>query len=146
MLVRLLYASRAVESIGADIIDEILAQSRTRNVEHGVTGVLCVCQSGDVFMQALEGARDEVNRLYNNILRDSRHRDVMLLAYDEIDQRRFAGWRMGCVDLAKVNVSLVLKYSEQPKLDPFSISGRVALSLLEELIDTAAIVGRPDSR
>jgi hypothetical protein len=146
MLVRLLYASRAVDSIGSDIIDEILAQSRSRNVEHGITGVLCVCQSGDVFMQVLEGGREEVNRLYNNILRDARHRDVMLLDYAEIVERRFAGWRMGCVDLAKVNVSMVLKYSERPRLDPFAISGRVALALLEELIDTAAIVGRSESR
>lgn len=146
MLVRLLYASRAVESIGSDLIDEILAQSRTRNVEHGITGMLCVCQGGDVFMQVLEGGRVAVNQLYNNILNDRRHRDVMLLDYAEIGERRFAGWRMGCVDLSKVNVSLVLKYSESPRLDPFSVSGRVALALLEELIDTAAIVGRSDSR
>jgi hypothetical protein len=142
MLVRLLYASRAVESIGGDLIDEILAQSRTRNLEHGITGVLCVCQGGDVFMQVLEGGRTEVNRLYNNILRDPRHRDVMLLDYAEIERRRFAGWRMGCVDLGKVNVSTVLKYSERSRLDPFAVSGHNALALLEELIDTAAIVGR----
>jgi Sensors of blue-light using FAD len=144
MLVRLLYASRAVESIGGELIDEILAESRAQNPEHGITGVLCVCQSGDVFMQALEGGRDEVNRLYGNLLRDRRHHDVMLLDYAEISERRFAGWRMGCVDLNKVNISTVLKYSEKPRLDPFATSGKVALALLEELIDTAAIMGRSE--
>lgn len=144
MLVRLLYASKAVESIGGDLIDEILAESRAENPEHGITGVLCVCQSGDVFMQVLEGGRTEVNRLYGNLLRDRRHRDVMLLDYAEILERRFGGWRMGCVDLNKVNVSTVLKYSEKPQLDPFATSGKVALALLEELINTAAIMGRSE--
>ena len=144
MLVRLLYASRAARSIGSDLLEEILAESRAQNHEHGVTGVLCVCQVGDVFMQVLEGGREEVNRLYGNLLRDPRHRDVMLLDYGEISERRFVGWRMGCVDLSKVNVSTVLKYSEKPQLDPFAISGKVALALLEELISTAAIIGRGD--
>jgi len=142
MLVRLLYASRAVSAIGGDLIEEILTESRSHNPEHGITGVLCVCQGGDVFMQVLEGGREEVNRLYGNLLRDPRHRDVTLLDYSEITQRRFAGWRMGRVDLGKVNMTTVLKYSEKPRLDPFATSGRIALSLLEELIDTAAIMGR----
>src|SRR5512134_2418721 len=119
MLVRLLYASRAVAAIGGDLIDEILNESRSHNPEHGITGVLCVCQGGDVFMQVLEGGREEVNRLYGNLLRDPRHRDVTLLDYEEISVRRFAGWRMGRVDLSKVNMTTVLKYSEKPQLDPF---------------------------
>ena len=49
---------------------------------------------------------------------------------------------MGQVNLAKVNPSLLLRYSEKPHLDPFSIGGRASMALLEELIDTAAIVGR----
>ena len=55
MMVRLLYASRSASTIGPDVVDEILEQSRARNLEHGVTGVLCVCQQGDVFMQVVEG-------------------------------------------------------------------------------------------
>jgi len=142
MLVRLVYASRAFATIGAELIDEILDRSQSHNPDHGITGVLCVYESGDVFMQALEGGREEVNRLYGNLLRDPRHRDVTLLDYAEIDERRFASWRMGRVDLGRINMSTVLKYSERPRFDPFAISGRVALALLEELIGTAAIVSR----
>ncbi len=142
MLVRLLYASRAVESIGGELIEEILTAARSRNPVHGITGVLCVCQTGNVFLQALEGGREAINRLYGNLLRDARHRDVTLLDYAEINQRRFAGWRMGAVNLGKVNLSTVLKYSETPQIDPFATSGQVALALIEELIDTAAIISR----
>jgi hypothetical protein len=35
-----------------------------------------------------------------------------------------------------------LKYSEKPELDPYAVSGKVSLALLEELMATAAIVGR----
>ena len=38
--------------------------------------------------------------------------------------------------------STLLKYSERPVLDPFVVGGRMSMALLEELIATAAIVGR----
>jgi hypothetical protein len=49
---------------------------------------------------------------------------------------------MGQVNLAKVNPSLLLKYSDKPSLDPFTVSGRASMALLEELIATAQIIGR----
>ena len=58
MLVRLLYASRATAPLTAPVIDSILAKSRGKNTERGITGVLCY--SEDIFLQVLEGARDEV--------------------------------------------------------------------------------------
>ncbi|MFZ5538670.1 MAG: BLUF domain-containing protein [Pseudomonadota bacterium] len=140
MLVRLLYASRTADAVTHEVIESILAQSRKHNPELGITGILC--HGGDVYMQVLEGGRDAVNGLYNKIVRDKRHRDVVLLHYEEVTERRFAGWTMGQVNLAKVNPSTLLKYSEKPVLDPYATSGRAAMALLEELIATASIVGR----
>ena len=140
MLVRLLYASRSAQPVSAKLMDSILAQSRRHNTELGVTGILC--QSGDIFMQVLEGGRVAVNRLYAQIVRDDRHKDVVLLHYEEVSERRFAGWTMGQVNLAKVNPSTLLKYSETPVLDPYAMSGAVSMALLEELIATAQIIGR----
>ncbi len=140
MLVRLLYASRAATPATPDALEAILAQSRSRNPELGITGLLC--QSGDIFMQVLEGGRLAVNGLYNQIVRDARHKDVVVLHYEEIAERRFAAWTMGQVNLAKVNPSLILKYSQKPVLDPYNLSGRASLALLEELIATAQIIGR----
>ena len=95
-----------------------------------------------MFLQVLEGGRAAVNTLYGTIVRDPRHRDVTLLDYAEITERRFAGWRMGSVSLNRVNVGTILRFSESPVLDPFSMSGPASLALLEELTSTAAIVGR----
>lgn len=140
MLVRLLYASRAHADNMAGAIESIVAQSRAHNPERGITGILCY--GGDIFLQVIEGGRSEVNELYGHIVRDTRHRDVVLLKYDEITERRFAGWTMGHVNLDKINPSLLLKYSARPVLDPYSVSGEVSMALLEELISTAAIIGR----
>jgi hypothetical protein len=140
MLVRLLYVSRAVDQDSAKAIESILETSRAHNLSNGITGVLCY--GGGVFLQAIEGGRESVNTLYNHIVADKRHKDVALLHYEEITERRFGGWTMGTVNLAKLNTSIVLKYSERPEFDPYKVSGKVSLALLEELMATASIIGR----
>ena len=142
MLVRLLYASRATEEPDAALLKSILARSQAQNLEHGITGLLCTYPEGRVFLQALEGERGEVNRLYQNIVRDRRHEKVTLLHYAEIEERCFSSWRMGRVDLKKVNLSTILRFSEKAELDPFTMTGAGAMALLEELAATAAIVSR----
>ena len=142
MLVRLLYASRSEREIDDALVASILERSQKYNLEHGITGILCTYSQGNVFLQVLEGGRAAVNTLYGAIVRDPRHRDVTLLDYAEIAERRFAGWRMGSVSLNRVNVGTILRFSESPVLDPFSMSGPASLALLEELTSTAAIVGR----
>ena len=140
MLVRLLYVSRAIDKDCAKTIESVLETSRSHNMGNGITGVLCY--GGGVFLQAIEGGRGAVNELYGHILRDKRHTDVVLLHYEEITERRFGGWTMGTVNLSKLNTSIVLKYSEKPEFDPYAVSGRVSLALLEELMATASIIGR----
>ncbi|MEO8013060.1 BLUF domain-containing protein [Polaromonas sp.] len=139
MLVRLLYASRAVD-MGDEAIASILAHSRQYNPVLGITGILCY--GGGVFLQAIEGGRMAVSELYGHILKDPRHKDVVLLDFEEISERRFGGWTMGTVNLLKLNHSILLKYSEKAELDPYAASGKVSMALLEELMATASIIGR----
>jgi hypothetical protein len=140
MLVRLLYVSRAVDPKEHEETDSILDSSRQHNIANGITGILCY--GGGIYLQAIEGGRKQVNELYGHIISDARHKDVVLLHYEEITERRFGGWTMGKVNLSKLNTSIVLKYSEMPELDPYSVSGVVSLALLEELMLTASIIGR----
>jgi hypothetical protein len=140
MLVRLLYASRTTTPIDEQLIAAILEQSRKYNLQHGITGVLCTASPGEVFLQLLEGSRAAVNTLYGNIVRDPRHCDITLLDYAEITQRRFSSWRMGRVNLNRVNQGTILRFSDGPVLDPFTLSGQTTLALLDELTSTAAIV------
>jgi hypothetical protein len=140
MLVRLLYASRAASKPGAKTIAAILQECQRNNPRRGVTGVLCY--SDEIFLQVLEGGRDTVCETFNSIVKDPRHANVRLLSFEEISERRFGGWTMGQVNMAKVNSSLLLKYAEKSELDPFAVSGAVSMALLEELIATASVVGR----
>ena len=140
MLVRLLYVSRSVHPETPEQTESILASSREHNLANGITGVLCY--GGGIYLQAIEGGRNQVNALYTQIVKDPRHKDVVVLAYEEITERRFGGWTMGQVRLDKLNPSIVLKYSETPELDPYSVSGKVSFALLEELMATASIIGR----
>jgi len=140
MLVRLMYASRAVPAVDQEELVAILKKSKVNNPKAGVTGVLCFSEG--IFIQVLEGGRSAVNALYNRISADSRHSDVLLLNYDEIEERRFAGWSMGQVNMARLNPALLLKYSECAKLDPYAVSGKVSLALFDELVATAAVMGQ----
>ena len=139
MLVRLMYASRAVPALDQEELVTILRQSKGNNPSTGVTGVLCY--SGGIFLQVLEGGRSAVNRLYNRIVADSRHTEVELLLYEEIGERRFASWSMGQANMSRLNPSLLLKYSATATLDPYSVSGSVSLALFEELVATASVIG-----
>ena len=140
MLVRLMYASRATDSVDQEVLSAILKKSKANNPDLGVTGVLCF--SGGIFLQVLEGGRSPVSALYNRIASDPRHRDVVLLSYEEIGERSFASWSMGQVNLNRLNPGLLLKYSERPELDPYSVSGQVSLALFNELVATASIMGQ----
>ena len=141
MLVRLMYASRAVPAIDQDTLFAILRKSKANNPSVGVTGVLCFSEG--IFLQVLEGGRSAVSQLYNRIANDNRHTSVELLCYEEIGERRFAGWSMGQVNMSRLNPALLLKYSERPTLDPFAVSGHVSMALFHELMATASIVGQP---
>lgn len=139
MLVRLLYCSRAVDASPA-AVEPILAQARGQNPACGITGVLC--WGGGIFLQCIEGGRMPVSHLFGEILKDPRHKDVALLHYEEIAERRFGGWTMGMVNLDKVNQNILLKYFETPELDPYGTSGKSSLALLDDLVASASICNR----
>jgi hypothetical protein len=142
MLVRLMYASRAAAGLDNEEVTAILRHSRETNAREGLTGALCLCNTGRLFIQVIEGGRNAVSRRYNKIAVDSRHADVTLLQFEEIGERRYAGWAMGQVNMSRLNPGLLLKYSELANLDPWTISGQATAAMFEEMIATAAIMGK----
>lgn len=94
-LYRIIYASRARLPVGCDIthaIEDILAPSQRKNAAVGVTGLLLHHQS--VFIQALEGHRPEVERVYRRVSRDLRHEHVTIVSAGPAAEREFARWSM----------------------------------------------------
>ena len=138
MLVRLMYVSRASDSVNQNELVAILKKSKTNNLGLGVTGVLCF--SAGIFLQVLEGGRSPVSALYNKIANDPRHHDVVLLSYEEVGERSFAGWSMGRANLSRLNPALVIKYSETALLNPYAVSGEMSMALFNEMVASAAII------
>lgn len=134
MLVRILYASRAVGPQTTTVTASILSTAQAHNRKQQITGVLC--QGDGLYLQVLEGERSTVNRLYAQILADQRHKDVELLHLEEISVRRFPSWSMALVNLSEHDPMVQMKH---PEFDPFSASGVFVLQFVDELISS----GRP---
>ena len=87
--------------MGAKDLSSLLEYAREWNQEHHVTGMLLYIQGKFVdqnegrFIQVLEGQEEEVRNLFNNIRRDSRHRQVTLLQEVNVKNKNFKTWTMG---------------------------------------------------
>jgi hypothetical protein len=141
MLVRLTYASRASHSVSAELIRDILDSSQRNNAGKGLTGILCC--NANIFLQALEGPRHQVNALYSRLADDSRHKDLTILDYAEISARRYSNWSMGWAGAKQANRELFLKYSASDHFDPFSMTAEQINGLLLELSDTVSAIKAP---
>ena len=131
MLVRLIYASTATEGVGMNEFKGILKQSQINNTTRDLTGVLAF--NSKIFLQGLEGSREQVNELYSRLLRDTRHHTVEVLEFAEIEEREWAQWSMGFAAQSADNRALFLKYSGQSVFNPYAMNGSAVKKLLGEL-------------
>ncbi|MEM9572068.1 MAG: BLUF domain-containing protein [Pseudomonadota bacterium] len=92
MLFRLVYVSTAKDGLTAPEIGAILDVSQSNNHERLITGFLA--HNGRHFMQALEGDRDEVLGIYEQIINDPRHHGVIQIIGENIEDRAFPNWAM----------------------------------------------------
>ena len=74
------------------VLEDILTKSRANNPAIGVTGNLIY--HSDLFLQLLEGPHLAVKRLYETILADTRHTDIVKLRDETFNRRLFASWAM----------------------------------------------------
>jgi hypothetical protein len=91
-MLQITYISTARPELPAEAIDEILAASRRNNHADGITGLLLY--DGYRFLQALEGEPHRVERAYERIKADPRHRAVVILSNHEVTARSFGDWSM----------------------------------------------------
>lgn len=130
-LVRLVYVSRMNEACDTEALQRILEVSNRKNREKEITGVLCYDPA--FFLQCIEGRRTPINALFADIQNDTRHSDVMLLEYSDIESRLFADWSMAFVRARDLDGTLLQKYTGGVKLDPYKLTARQAREFLAEL-------------
>ena len=99
-LCKLLYTSRSAATFGdTDQIARIARSSARRNAEAGITGSLVYVE--DTFIQVLEGSQEAVERVFETICCDFRHREIKLIDLVTIQARQFSEWHMGLLASAK---------------------------------------------
>jgi hypothetical protein len=130
--VRLIYVSRAKGPQTTTVTTSILQQAQVHNKVQGITGVLC--QGQGFFIQVLEGERSPVNTLYRRICGDMRHKDMELLRYEDISERKFSQWSMA---LVKLSADDPMVKAQHPEFDPYSATGDQVMHLLANLIETS---------
>lgn len=91
---QIVYSSRQVFSFEGLGLVSLLAEARAHNARHGITGVLL--HANGMFVQCLEGPSTAVAALYERIVHDPRHADIVLLQSVPLSQRHFGDWWMGC--------------------------------------------------
>lgn len=138
MLIRLIYVSKAVERQSLALTNSILRTSHTWNTQNDITGVLCEGQG--VFLQALEGERGEVTRLYARISADRRHKELELIHCECITQRRYGEWSMARVDLSDVDPETKIVW---PEFDAYSPTGLLVMARIDALIAQGRIIDAP---
>ena len=92
MLATIGYISNAIELLKKGEIESIVKNAITYNRAHGITGVLY--SANGKFLQFIEGERIEIETLYEKILKDNRHSDVVIVYDADIDKRSFGDWDM----------------------------------------------------
>ncbi|MDD1621469.1 MAG: BLUF domain-containing protein [Methylococcaceae bacterium] len=92
-MIRLVYMSQAVKPFSTDELMRLLRQCRQGNSVQGITGVLLYFN--ECFVQVLEGKEEQVNKAFQKIRRDPRHRNVTKLERTYITERQFPDWSMG---------------------------------------------------
>ena len=90
-LKRVVYVSEKTD-VSDSTLKDIIASSKKNNPEEDVTG--CLLSGSNSFLQLLEGSAEFINTLYSKISRDSRHKNVITLCYEKIDERLFFSWSM----------------------------------------------------
>lgn len=101
-LISLLYISRSLPNQSDDDIADILQISRSKNLEKGITGVLC--SGGEHFIQVLEGPQQTVLESYLRILDDSRHKNCFLIGMATLESRNFENWSMGYINISQEKI------------------------------------------
>lgn len=131
-MLSLTYVSSATDLLEPAALAGLLARVRPRNEERGLTGLLLY--SGGNIIQVLEGPEEEVEATYAEIERDPRHRGLLVLMREPVEERAFPDWSMGFRDLGDLDPATLEGYNDflqQPAAAGLAERGPAAYQLLK---------------
>lgn len=101
----IIYISTAYKLLDEYELATILEASRENNKQADVTGILLYAEG--TFLQVLEGEKENIERIFNKIVQDLRHSNVIELVKGSIKNRNFLEWSMG---FASVNAEVLEEF------------------------------------
>lgn len=144
MLTRIIYCSTATEGVDIKEFKQILETAQKNNAANDLTGMLMF--NSRIFLQVLEGDREQVNRLYNTLEKDPRHANLMILKYERIHSRQWAQWSMSFAPASASNRAVYLKYSVNSQFNPYLMEGDAVEEMMLELTDTTLSMSQEKAR
>jgi len=134
-LYRLVYYSEAADNLTIQDVKSISAKASIKNASLLISGGLLYCESK--FLQVLEGGIRPVNKLFETILQDTRHKNVNLIHFSRVNKREFEGWDMSLVffPTSRDFYPEYIKYSGDDSFDPLSLDGDVCVAFLRGLLE-----------
>jgi adenylate cyclase len=97
-MIRITYISKITHPLSIKEIETIGIISSQNNKQVNITGLLVYFEK--LFFQVLEGDDKEVDRLFEKIRKDARHRDILRLKTEYgINKRLFPTWSMKMINL-----------------------------------------------
>lgn len=99
------YLSAASSALTPDQLGRLVTQARRSNAELGITGVLVY--SAGTFVQTIEGPQAAVSDLYDRIVADARHTEVIEVWRETTLRRTFSTWTMAFKELTPEEAAAV---------------------------------------
>ena len=109
-MIRLVYTSTALKDWRTKQLLELLKTCRKNNSANDITGMLLY--SNRTFFQVLEGEEELVERLFEAIKKDKRHKDVTVIEKKAIIDREFPYWNMGFQKINKEDLKEIDGFDE----------------------------------
>lgn len=115
-----LYISTMEVEYSKDDIKDMLKLFQERNKKNNISGLMLNYEKN--IIQYIEGKKEDVYRLYNNIKNDIRHYNIIKVIDETITSRNFIDWEMGFQELSYnefVSFSLDKLKSDNKKVNIF---------------------------
>ena len=115
-LYALSYVSNQAAAMDNAALLKLLDQARRRNADLGITGLLL--HRENCFFQVLEGDREQVLGLFEQIAGDKRHHRVEIVSEGTIRAREYSDWRMAFIELDGQDFTTMPGFSDLLKATP----------------------------
>ncbi|MEM7109845.1 MAG: BLUF domain-containing protein [Bacteroidota bacterium] len=134
----LVYLSQREPHCDSKEIDNILAACTKNNQKLDITGVLLYSEKQ--FVQYLEGDNEKIFSLYYKIKQDKRHKNVVLVTNEIINERAFPSWHMGAqeVDFNSIDFRTKMTTAERKEFNRILVGKESthALALLKKFFNS----------